>query len=71
MDFEIIIIRLNECLKESGYTAKTFAKRTGISEYRVKRMLSGEKLPTARQLEVMIPLLKVSADYVLGLSDEK
>ncbi len=64
--------RLKAALKDKGWSQKVLAERSGLQPNQVGRILRGERSrvgpDTVRKLAMA---LEVSADYLLGLDDEK
>ncbi len=67
---EIIKSRLKEEIKNSGLTTVEIAKRVGISPEMVTQYVTTKKLPKLDTFARLCKELDVSADYILGLSDE-
>ena len=67
---ETIKSRLKEEIKNSGLTTVEIAKRVGISPEMVTQYVTTKKLPKLDTFARLCKELDVSADYILGLSDE-
>ena len=67
---ETIKTRLKEEIKNSGLTTVEIAKRVGISPEIVTQYVTTKKLPKLDTFARLCKELDVSADYILGLSDE-
>lgn len=67
---ETIKTRLKEEIKNSGLTTVEIAKRVGISSEMVTQYVTTKKLPKLDTFARLCKELDVSADYILGLSDE-
>ncbi|CDE72934.1 predicted transcriptional regulators [Acidaminococcus sp. CAG:917] len=67
---ETIKTRLKEEIKNSGLTTVEIAKRVGISPEMVTQYVTTKKLPKLDTFARLCKELDVSADYILGLSDE-
>ena len=67
---ETIKTRLKEEIKNSGLTTVEIAKRVGISPEMVTQYVTTKKLPKLDTCARLCKELDVSADYILGLSDE-
>ena len=67
---ETIKTRLKEEIKNSGLTTVEIAKRVGISPEMVTQYVATKKLPKLDTFARLCKELDVSADYILGLSDE-
>ncbi len=61
---------LTEYLRESGLTQSEFARRMGAKPYLVNDWLRGKAKPGYDALKTMVKTLGISAEYLLGLSDE-
>ena len=57
-------------MKNSGLTTVEIAKRVGISPEMVTQYVTTKKLPKLDTFARLCKELDVSADYILGLSDE-
>lgn len=67
---ETIKTRLKEEIKNSGLTTVELGKRVGISPEMVTQYVTTKKLPKLDTFARLCKELDVSADYILGLSDE-
>lgn len=67
---ETIKTRLKEEIKNSGLTTVEIAKRVGISPEMVTQYVTTKKLPKLDTFARLCKELDVSADYILGLSDD-
>ena len=67
---DIIKSRLKEEIKNSGLTTVEIAKRVGISPEMVTQYVTTKKLPKLDTFARLCKELDVSADYILGLSDD-
>lgn len=67
---ETIKTRIKEEIKNSGLTTVEIAKRVGISPEMVTQYVTTKKLPKLDTFARLCKELDVSADYILGLSDE-
>lgn len=56
---------------EYEYTMKQVAEGTGLTESAVSRYESGKREPNGRIISYFCKFYGVSADYLLGLVDEK
>ena len=61
--------RLNQLYQESKLTREEFAKRCEISTSALTNYLKGSRTPDAAKLPHICEEFKVSADWLLGLSD--
>ena len=62
--------RIKEEIKNSGLTTVEIAKRVGISPEMVTQYVTTKKLPKLDTFARLCKELDVSADYILGLTDE-
>lgn len=62
--------RIKEEIKNSGLTTVEIAKRVGISPEMVTQYVTTKKLPKLDTFARLCKELDVSADYILGLSDD-
>ena len=62
--------RLMEVLTDQGYTLHSFAKDSGISYFTMHKWFKENTMPTCGRLVEICEKLLVSADFLLGLSDE-
>ena len=63
--------RLKKSINERGLTQRMLATLIGTTEQSVSRWANGNRTPNADMLYRMCKALDVSADYLLGLSNEK
>ena len=63
--------RFRSLMKEKRFTRSSFAKESGLALNTVNRYAEGFCLPGAQNLIDICLTLDESADYLLGLSDEK
>ena len=56
---------------EHDYTMKQVAEGTGLTESAVSRYESGKREPNGRVISYFCKFYGVSADYLLGLVDDK
>lgn len=63
--------RLKESIQDRGLTQRMLATRIGTTEVSISRYLKGKRIPSADVLYKLCKALDVSADYLLGLSNEK
>lgn len=59
--------RIIDELKFSHYTQKEIAQKLGISEGNITNWKKGESLPSLEVFYELCQLLKISADYLLGI----
>lgn len=62
--------RFNKALALKGVTARAVSKALGFTEATVSNWRLGKKTPSADNVAEIARFLGVSADYLLGLSDE-
>lgn len=66
---EVFTERLQELA--SGKTQKELVIQTGIPQQSLSRYLTGKQTPDLERLAVLCRCLGVSADYMIGLTDER
>lgn len=66
---EILARRIKELRKAAGYTQVQTAKHLNIGLPTYCRYEYGQREPNATTIAAMARLYKVSADYLLGLTD--
>lgn len=64
-------IRLNNLRKEKSWTRKKLAEVCGLSGGTISNVLVGVSLPSGFTILAICEGLRVSSDYLLGLSDER
>ena len=69
-DLKIFIERLVEMRSELGLSQGKLGELVGVSDACVSRWESGIRIPKADSIIALCKVLKCSADYLLGLSDE-
>ena len=62
--------RFNEMIKISGKTQVEIAKEINVSKQCVTDYKSGKSFPSLETLCLICKSLEVSADYLLGITDE-
>lgn len=62
--------RLQEIRKDHGDTQQTLADKLNVSLYAVRCWEQGKSAPSHETLVAICRLYQVSADYLLGLSDD-
>lgn len=60
--------KLNEKIKEKGYTKREFAKLVGLSEQCISRYTSGNRVPKATSIVKIAEVLNTSVDELCGES---
>ena len=68
---EILAMRMKELRKAAGFSQEQAAKELGIAMPTYCRYEYAQREPSASTILAMARLYQVSADYLLGLSDEK
>lgn len=68
--FDIIKERLIEELENCGLSTIEIARRIGVSPEMVTQYKTTSKLPRLDTFAVMCKELDISADYILGLSED-
>jgi len=68
---DIIAERIKKSRKERGINAVEMATVVGISKSAVSKIESGVNAPDLKTLFCICQLLKVSSDWILGLSDKE
>lgn len=61
--------RLSDAMEAHGYSVRSLASVTGLSERAIWKMLTGESLPGSTSIVRLSLALGVSADWLLGLED--
>lgn len=62
--------RLKEEIKLSGMTTQELADKIGVTNPMITQYYTTDKLPSLATFEKLCRALDVSADYLLGLTDE-
>lgn len=62
--------RMKQLLKESHLSITEFSESIGISRQSVGFYLNGNRQPSAEHIKKICESLNVSADWLLGLSDD-
>ena len=63
------MLRLAEILEERGIQQKTFAKDLNIAHTTINNYVKGRREPDLSMIETLCDALGVTADYLLGRSD--
>jgi len=63
--------RLKQAITSKGITQRQLAVLCDTTEVSVSRWVRGKRIPDAEMLYKLCKALNVSADYLLGLSDEQ
>ena len=66
---EIFALRVNKLLDAAALSKVSLAKSLGITKQSLNSWLTGKALPTADKLHELAAFFNVSADYLLGLTD--
>lgn len=61
--------RFNEVLKNSPLTQTELAKQIGISKQCISDFKSGKSVPSINTLYLICKVLDISADFLLGLTN--
>lgn len=61
--------RLREAREKHGWSQRELARLCGLGEAQIHRYETGVSDPAAKYLKIIADKLGVSADYLLGLSD--
>ena len=67
---EIFAARLREIRKQAGESRETLGKAIGVGVSQISEMENGKKATTLPKLALICRHYNVSADYLLGLTDE-
>ncbi|MCL2861582.1 MAG: helix-turn-helix domain-containing protein [Firmicutes bacterium] len=67
---EIFVKRLNELIKERGITRYRLSKDLGVNKQTITFWVDGINEPKIFYLYKLSKYFDVSADYLLGLSDD-
>jgi len=62
--------RLREWREKRGMSQRELARLCGIGDAQVSKYENGHTDPSATYLRIMAEVLQVSADYLLGLTDD-
>ena len=68
---QIFAERLRKVRTESGESRETLSKLLGVGVSQISEMENGRKGTTLERLVVLCRHYRVSADYLLGLSDKR
>lgn len=66
---DIFTERFNEILKYSNISQNMLAKKVGLAKQSISNFKTGRSFPSIQTLRLICKELEVSADYLLGLSD--
>lgn len=61
--------RLRQIREQQGFTQKQFAEKIGSTERGIQRYESGDREPAFRVILAILDNVDVSADYLLGRTD--
>lgn len=70
-DFKVFSERLSALMKERNVTQEELAHELGIKRQTVSLYKNGQSTPDAAQLKNIAVFFNVSADWLLGLSDQR
>lgn len=62
--------RLKQCREARGLSQREFARLTGLGESQVRKYEAGQNDPSGRNLKLIAEQLRVSIDYLLGVTDD-
>ena len=62
--------RLDKICKEKGLSHSELARRIGLTRSSLGKYLKDQQTPLLHHFEAIVKDLKVSADYLLGISDD-
>lgn len=62
--------RLKKVMEDQGHNPESLGEIVSVSPRQIWRWLSGENVPNADLLAACATTLEVSADYLLGISDD-
>lgn len=65
----LFALRLSEFINESGLSKRKFAEKVGVSAMSVSDWTTRKIQPNAESIYLISKTFKISADYLLGLSD--
>lgn len=68
-DFKVFSERLSKLMKERRLKQQDLASVLGVKRQTVSLYMSGQSMPDAEQLKKMAVFFRVSADWLLGLTD--
>ena len=63
----IIKTKIKELIKKNNISQTELARLTGITDCTMSRYMSGQRIPTVRNLVRIAKALNTSTDYLLGL----
>lgn len=58
--------RLNECMKQAGYTQKQLAEKLNITPVRLNYWIKDKRQPDIPWIKALSDALNVSTDYLIG-----
>ena len=61
--------RLRQICEQRKFTQKQFAEKIGSTEHGIQRYENGEREPSASIIIMLADFFNVSADYLLGRTD--
>ena len=65
----IIKTKIKELLKKNNINQTELARLTGITDCTMSRYISGQRVPTIKNLVRIAKALNASTDYLLGLKE--
>lgn len=71
LDAELLIFttRLNKAVKNSGLSQHEIAEKCGTTDVSISRYLNGSRMPKAPMVANLADVLKVNANWLLGLDN--
>lgn len=61
--------RIEKLLSEKGITQRDLAKRIGIDETTISRIITGERKPRSEVIANIATALHTTSDYLLGIEE--
>lgn len=71
MELKDIQARLRAAIKQSGKMQKDIAKEIGVSPQTVSKYMKDDIYPALDTLAKLCVCIDASADYILGIDDDK
>lgn len=63
--------RIRPILKKKGMSQRKLSEIVGVTETMISRWISGSSVPKANHIVYLADALGVSADYILGRTDNE
>ena len=70
MDLKLFAERLNDLIFENKFSVGEVSKQSGVARSSIYEYLSGEKMPTLKNVLSLADYFKISTDFLLGLESE-